>query len=191
MYSSVTWVFTCDLFMLLFCFVSNIHILSETITPSPAVRVHHLSYQHLHQLHHQCHHEKNHILVFSTHVYFIIQQEKGMINYFNNRLSIIHINLALQHVFSVLKSQPQSKLILKMFQPMKQMKPMKKPMKDPGFCLEEDDMMKFCILGTSLQSKVEEAEYRCQGKSWGKFFFSFSFWHKFLLISFFICQMFS
>ena len=40
-------------------------------------------------------------------------------------------------------------------------KPMNKPMKSAGLCLKEDDMMKFCILDTYLQQKLEIAEMHC------------------------------
>merc|ERR1712025_1513187 len=47
-----------------------------------------------------------------------------------------------------------------MKKPMKP-KPMKKPMMAGGLCLKEEDMMKFCLVGSSLQSKTENAEENC------------------------------
>ena len=49
-------------------------------------------------------------------------------------------------------------------------KPMKKPMKSSGLCLKEEDMMKFCILNTSLQNKLEDAEMHCSGDMLGNRF---------------------
>ena len=44
-------------------------------------------------------------------------------------------------------------------------KPMKKPMMSAGFCLKEDDMMKFCISDSSLDSKLAIAEQSCNEDS--------------------------